>query len=279
MSPIPADNPFRATALVKYRRCGRAWYYTYRLGMKEHTSPYAAIGKCCHAAAAAAFRAVLSGDELPGLGYWQEVFANIMEDMLGEVDWSYMEPAEATKRGYAMMRHYLDKGIPQRIRPRLVEQPVQVCDSLFRVALTGTLDLITTDDVLVDLKFRGRVKGDELKLQNDFQLHWYAAMAVLSNLGPIKAVAWHEATMRTAKVIQGEPNTNQAYSDMKTAVMGIAKGLFMRAPGDDYLCCPKWCYHWDICHTEPWYDPLKTGLEEPGIAALEKALKETKEEE
>lgn len=137
------------------------------------------------------------------------------------------------------------------IHPALVEEKITV-DCGLELPLQGTIDVLTEDNWLPDLKTADKSKGVG-EAENSLQLTFYAGM-VADHTGK-----WPEKISLEILVNNKEPKlqslpTKRGPADWANLLLRVQlmlkqinTGLFPPCDPSSWICSPSWCGYWHTC--------------------------------
>lgn len=174
------------------------------------------------------------------------------EPDLAEIQWIGETAETARENTIRALKTHVEKLAPS-IQPRAVEQRVRVklgADIPFD--LLAILDLVTTDNRVIDAKFYGRMKS-QADVDSDGQMTLYA-LAYLYEYDDVPTELALAISTRThtpsAKMLSTrrtwEQINWQLENQLKPVFRGIAAGVFP-ARDDGWWCSQKWCAFYEQC--------------------------------
>jgi len=160
------------------------------------------------------------------------------------------EPLHFVKdAGVELLTKY-QNNIAPRIQPKIVEQKISINFDNIPFSLSGTLDLIDEDDVLIDHK-TSRKKFKMISDSHKRQLSGYKFLAnaiqLTVNSARIDLLTAKSAVSNTdIRHLPVETNTDDFLRSFLTVTNGIKKGVFY-PQRSSFLCARKYCPFWNEC--------------------------------
>lgn len=236
-----------------YRKCPRQFYYSYCLQLQRRSNAFLAFGSSFHAMAEENyFQKKETQKDLP-----IDLLTDFFRDDLhyrDDVDWEEQEQSldDTKDQGVKTVRAYQEKVAPL-IQPKLVEHTWNVEVKNRPWSISGKIDLIDDNDMVVDLKTTGR-KLSKPRQEHVFQIGVYT-MAWRMQTGK------DDAQGRLDYAVRGKADTFSHQvnfgEDLGKRVLAefddVAKWIQREAwPGfrGHYLCSRKYCDFWDQCEKD-----------------------------
>lgn len=235
----------------KYRQCPRQFYYDYCLGLPRMGSAYTAYGSAFHAMAEENyFQKVRTAKDLP-----VDLLLDFFRDDLhyrDDVDWKEQDQTlDQTKdQGVVTVKAYQESVAPG-IQPQVVEHEWSMEVNNRPWVISGKIDLVTDDDLVIDLKTTGR-RLKKPKAEHAFQLSTYA-------------MAWkaqtrqHNVSGRLDYAIRGKAETISldvvtmdaqsivsTFDNVATCIQKEWWPVFR----SHFLCSRKYCSFWTTCQDD-----------------------------
>lgn len=235
-----------------YLRCGRQWFYRYRMGLVVPPTGALTTGKSIHSALEHNFsQKIKSGNDLhfdQVEGVFEESLKEQKEETVWEEEFNFDAALQTGSK--ALKVHH------EKLAPTI--QPVHV-ESKFTfpitetVDLTGIIDLIDTNDVIIDHK-TSKTSWNQTKVDKHLQLSFYAA-AVYHNVPDNSPIDVRVDTLIFNKTPKAEQWSSQrtvsdaarALSIARYVISGIQAEVFLPAESGAWCCDPKWCGYYDRC--------------------------------
>ena len=177
----------------------------------------------------------------------QEEGIFIPREQLSEKNKIMAEGLDDTTR---LAKLYGEKLAPS-IQPVLVEQRVRM-DVGLGVALEGTIDVLTVDNWLPDLKTSGKSKGKS-EADLSLQLSLYAAL-VAHHTGkwPTKIslevlVNLKEPILQSLPTSRGPHDFAMLMNRIQMMLAQVEAGLFPPCDPGHWMCSPNWCGFYTTC--------------------------------
>lgn len=130
------------------------------------------------------------------------------------------------------------------------------------IRIKGFIDLVTTDNRVVDFKFTDRPS----KFQNPQKSLQLGLYGYFYDTKYVEYACYTSQISKAGKALhsfhnyQGElekKNIIQALNILEDAVEGIDKGVFTRTDPDSWVCSKKYCDYYEICYGEERKEPLQ----------------------
>jgi hypothetical protein len=171
----------------------------------------------------------------------------IPKDQVSEKDTLLAAGLDASTR---LAKLYRDSLAPQ-IQPVLAEQFLEI-DAGLTLPLAGTIDVMTEDNWLPDLKTADKSKAAG-EADNSLQLSFYAGM-VAQHTGkwPQKIsleilVNNKEPKLQSLETTRGPEHWKNLMLRVQLMILQINTGLFPPCDPGAWICSPKWCGYFESC--------------------------------
>jgi hypothetical protein len=169
------------------------------------------------------------------------------EETVEEIDWEDEDPGELKDKGAQLVKTY-HRDVAPEIYPKEVELKL-TRDAARKVPFVGYVDLIDENGLVIDHKTSKRSKNAD-EANRDIQP---SAYAYLMNK-PIN-FEFQVAVKKVDPVIQKVPTKRtradiEWYYDMVELVLKQMKRGIAPPNPTSFLCSPKWCGYWNLCHGE-----------------------------
>lgn len=149
-----------------------------------------------------------------------------------------------------LVKLYRDDLAPQ-IQPLFAEQFLTI-DAGLELPIAGTIDVLTEDNWLPDLKTADKSKP-EGEADNSLQLTFYAGM-VANHTGkwPDKVsleilVNTKEPKLQSLKTIRGPEDWQNLMLRVQLMIAQIKTGIFPPCDPGAWICSPRWCGYFQSC--------------------------------
>lgn len=136
------------------------------------------------------------------------------------------------------------------VKPLLVERRVEL-DVGLEIPVQGTLDLVTEDKVLADLKTTEKSYSQE-QVDSSIQLTLYSMLAEKAcGFWPTPAIValvdTKEPKAQIVKTTRNKADADRLVSRIQIMLQQIKAGLFPPCTPDSWVCSEKWCGYHQIC--------------------------------
>jgi len=238
----------------KYRQCPRQFYYDYCLKLPRQGNAYTAFGSSFHRMAEENFwQKRTTRKDLP-LDLLTDFFAEDLE-WADDVDWK--EQAESlddmTDQGVKTVKAYQETVAPG-IQPQVVEHVWSMEVTNRPWVISGKIDLVTNDDLVIDLKTTGR-KLKTPKPEHRFQLSTYAmawkAQTGQHNVGARLdyAIRGKDEAMSLPVAFNHDTLAQNVISEFDDVAKWIQREAWPPSRGH-YLCSRKYCSFFRDCEAD-----------------------------
>lgn len=245
-----------------YGQCPYKFYCSYCLKLPRQGSAYTAFGSAFHAMAEENFwQKVNSHEDLP-----VSLLLDFFRDDLhcrDDVDWKDQAESldDMKDQGVKTVKAYQETVAPG-IQPQVVEHVWSMEITNRPWVISGKIDLVTDDDLVIDLKTTGR-RLKTPKQDHRFQLSTYV-MAWGSQTGRLGVIGQAEALVvgRLDYAIRGKDEvislpvafdpgtlTQQVVSTFDYVAKCIQREWWPTSRSH-YLCSRKYCDFWENCEAE-----------------------------
>jgi hypothetical protein len=171
----------------------------------------------------------------------------IPKDQVGEKDTLLAAGLDASTR---LTKLYHDSLAP-KIQPILAEEYLTV-DAGIELPLAGTIDVLTEDNWMPDLKTADKSKSSG-EADNSLQLSFYSGL-VANHTGkwPEKVsleilVNNKEPKLQSLETSRGPEHWKNLLLRVQMMIAQINTGLFPPCDPGAWICTPKWCGYFDSC--------------------------------
>ena len=243
------------TQLAMMLKCPRQYYYRYIEGVRTPANGALILGSAGHSACEANYsEKIHTKRDLP-VEQLIDVFATAFDYKKANEDvvLGSKEPkwGELKDLGVKMVKLFREEVAPQN-QPRLVEQDWEVSlGEDFPWGLRVILDLVTTDDEIIDNKFYGKTPAPG-SADSDIQLSTYA-LGFRIETGRIESGLKIDAMikLKTPKYVPMQTTRTEAEIRWHIGMIEelgrqIHTGLFPPNP-TGWWCNKRWCGFWDRC--------------------------------
>lgn len=238
----------------KFLKCPRQWMFKYLKRIPESSSGYALQGIAYHEALATNFSYKLRNEQdLPISDVldaystaWVNSLYNKSFSETGPIEGIVWEedPGKLKDSGIICVESYHAKIAPS-VKPKLVEETLKKSITP-KVSITGRLDLVTKEDLLVDHKLKGR-RMAQADVDRDIQPSTYLFL-----LGKKSGnIAYHVAIR--GKDIISIMNTSRTEEEMNwwnkfilDVILQMNSGVYPPNP-TGWWCSETWCPYWKVC--------------------------------
>lgn len=236
-----------------FRKCPRQFYYRYVEQLPTPSNYFLAFGSSFHRTLEENYyQKVQSEKDLP-LDLLTDFFAEDLESQ-DNVEWGETTLDTAKDQGVALVRGYQYK-VGFHTFPQLVEHAWTMEIKNRDYNISGKIDLITTDDLIVDTKTTGK-RVSKPKLDHMLQVKTYAA-------------AWKHQTLMTPQVkarldycLRGKDEINSITVEIPDTATAEVLSIFDDVAGwiqreawvphrqGNFLCSRKYCSFWNQCEKD-----------------------------
>jgi CRISPR/Cas system-associated exonuclease Cas4 (RecB family) len=247
---FPQDH-FSVTQLNTFLRCPAQYYFRYVEGLKIPPSGAITKGVCVHAGIEHNYKQKInSGKDLP-LNDVTEFVASKFEEVAPETDWREENPAKAKDETIRLSKTYHKEFAP-KIQPIASELEV-VIPITPDVNLLGYIDVVDSQGYIRDTKTSSKMPGQET-VEKSLQLSAYALAyrqkfnkeekgVLLDYLVANKS----DVNTKTFMAKRTERDLKRFKNIATNVISAIKNNAFYPNP-TGYLCNPKWCGYYTLCH-------------------------------
>lgn len=255
--PRLPQKTFSHSQYSSFKKCGRAYAYSYVEGIKIPPTGALFKGSVIHKGAESALTSVMEDKKLPSLDEAQSFVAGVFEDEQETVEkWEADEPVgiakDLTIRAYST---YHAQALP-KIHPLQVEDGFAI--KFGGAPVIGYIDLVDQvrefndagdagRKVLADLK-TGAATWSQDDADREPQFTLYAHATGISNVRVDNIVFLKKGPeFRQRDTVRTKEQVAVLEEDYADVVNMIHKGIFPMAPIDSWQCTEKWCGYWSRC--------------------------------
>lgn len=247
------------TSLVKtYLRCPAQCLFRYFKGLVVLPKSFITMGTCTHVTAEHANKYKKAKGKEEKVSTLQDVFHESWKEKSKNTQFTKEEkPADLEHEGVKKLIPTYHEKIYKRVEPLYVEESFKL-DIDDHLRITGTLDLVETDNMIRDLKTKGRSPQWDEAIKS-FQGKSYRS-GFKAKFGKAPEGFILDCLVRTQepKVVTTKP---VAYKDSdhlefietcKQVASCIRQGIFYPKREGNYFCSPTSCGYWGICTKGEW---------------------------
>ena len=249
-----------ATQLKMWIRCSMQWYFRYVEGKKLPPAAAMTLGGSVDTSLNHNYKQKVDTFEDLPIDDILDVFSTTFEARKGSTDWKDDKPAVVKDQGVGCLKAYGHEIMPG-VQPSTVQLKVDV-PLEFSYDFIGYIDLIDVDSIIIDNKTAGRSPSQNMQTKvydvGDSALQmlgyeWaYRSLNGCPSSGLRIDYMIKTKVPETLQVSLGKPSENDMNYFLKMLAV-VAHGIDNKAyiPNRyQYLCSPKWCGYWDVCHQE-----------------------------
>lgn len=248
----------RTSLLKTYLKCPAQAYFRYFKGLIVLPRSYTTMGTCTHLAAEHANKYKREKGKEAKLSVLQDVFHESWKEKAKATQFTKDEdPNDFDKEGVKKLIPTYHEKIHKRIEPLYVEEPFQIqIDSTLIV--TGTIDLVETDNMIRDLKTKQRAPKWDEALKSFQGRSYRAGYKTKFKKEPEGFILDCLIRNREPEVITTKPvpYTDKDYQEFLVTVKQIATcirlGIFYPQRENNYFCSPNSCGYWALCQRGEW---------------------------
>lgn len=232
-----------------YKRCPKAYEFSYVLGIKNPPNGAMLRGTAAHAGAEAAHLYIKNHSKIPEL---EEIKATVSDTFDSEKDdvikWDDDSSAGQTKdEALAGYTKYHRDALPN-VKP--IEAEKGFAKVVGTVPMTGYIDLIDAPKpgqlVVADMKTGATWSQTDINLDTQFTL--YSAVTGISdvrvdNISYLKAGP--KFSQKTAT--RGPMDFRNYVEDLEEVAHDVKEGRFPKTAIDSWQCSERWCGYWSSC--------------------------------
>ena len=228
--------------------CGVRWEFRYVKNIQAAPSFEMARGTLLHKVRQQNFKAKKSC----GLDMSEEEAIEV--GRVAQVDLEYrrstegLDMAKTIQAGVVLDRERFWRGI----KPLFVEEKIMIRPQGWDVKIYGTLDLLTQDGRLIDLKTVSARKKPEVA-HNSTQLSLYTMLPRQYGVG-VRSQEIQYLVFNRYKVSAEAHQTTREPADLEAALLKIQRavslikaGIILPAPDGAWYCSPRWCQFYQLC--------------------------------
>lgn len=250
----------RTSLLKQYLRCPAQCLFRYFKGLVIPPRSYATMGSCFHKSAEHHYKYKLKKGKNEKLTVLQDVFHEEFQKRKRETKWLRSEdPNELEVEGVKSMlpTYYNQRAV--RLDPKYVEESFQVYIPEANVYITGTMDLILSDDEIRDHKTRSRMPNwiEPLKSTQGYSytlgfIDKFKKKPKCFRLDYVLRKKGYTEVESSKEVKHNKDELEDFKGTVVQVVNSIRQGIFYPRCESNYMCSPNTCGFWGICHKGQW---------------------------
>ena len=242
--------------IAMYLKCPRQFYYRYCEGIISPPGAALTLGSSFHRAIAVNYgQKVGSYEDLP-VSDVLDAFSTEYDQRAHETLWfPEDDPGKIKDSGVAILDHYQKEAAPG-IQPICVETKFEaemsytVDEVPKQITIKGILDLQDEDQVIVEAKTTSQ-KPYRVKQSHIIQTTCYVAGA-MQQYG--RARVDYVVRKKTPEIVSFPIQVDQRkvmfFTNLVASVVESMEAELWIPNRDHFLCSPKWCGYWDLCHSK-----------------------------
>lgn len=232
-------------------RCPLSYKFRYIDGIKAPPSAAAAIGQSVHRTAEHNNKQKLFTREDISAEDAKNIFSDAWEELAPSVAFEEGENPGAVKDQGISLVDLLMAEVAPTIQPKAVELEFNQAFTNTDYELKGYIDVVTEENIIIDLKTKGKSPSDFEVAQNSQITAYYLGHKNIYGEYPKGARMDFLVKTKTPKYVPKDTwRTPEQISQWLDLVENIARairaGIFFPNP-QSTLCSPKWCGYWNIC--------------------------------
>ena len=244
----------RSSQLGTYLECSAKFLFANILKIETPSKPALAFGSAIHKTLEQNFsQKIKTRQDLP-VEYSVALFSDTLDELIKDVEkadlTNYDSERSLKDAGVELVKKYF-KEFAYRIFPKLVETTIQVKLAGYPYGLSGTVDLLDEDNVLIDHKTSAKIPKE---ITQNYRLQLGGAYAVLMEAKLDEKVRYARLDylvrkgLTSTRIIPIEVQTDTEYFLVlfEAISKGIEQGVFY-ANRTHYLCSKKYCKYWQAC--------------------------------
>ncbi len=249
----------RASSISSYLECSAKFYFQNIANIRTPNKIALAFGSAIHNTLESNFKQKKETRVDLSLEEMRDIFSDRIDAEISEVDKSdflnYESPKNLKDNGIELVEKYQNEHA-YRIFPKLVEEKIEVKFDGYPYGLSGTVDLVDEDNVLIDHKTSGK---DVKEVSESYRIQVFGAYPVLT-----EALLNHPVTYARIDFLIRKSDKNMVtkirpistdidkkyFFNVFTQVSsGIEKNIFI--PNRNHMfCTKKWCKFAEVCVKE-----------------------------
>lgn len=239
------------TQINMYLRCPAQFYFRYVEGLKMPPTGALTLGKSIHAAFEHNYKQKIETHKDLPVKDVQEVFADDFDRSIPETQLEEGETASGLKdQGVNLVKVYQTTHAPT-IQPIAAEQEFTIDVG---IPLLGYIDVITDKKEIIDHKVYGKTPTQD-KVNKNLQLTAYAlAYKTMYGQNPSMMALDCLIKNKEPKIVRLSTTTNEAsmqrFIKIAQKVKSAVESEIFYPNEDNFLCSPKYCGYWNLCHKE-----------------------------
>jgi len=236
----------RSSSIYTWVSCPEKFYFQNIEKIQVPNKPYLAFGTSIHKSLEYNFSQKLNTKIDLALDEIKQHFSETIDKEFENVEENL--EIEDKNKGIKLIELYAKNFLP-KIQPLFVEKKIMVDFENFNIGLSGTIDLIDVDYVLIDYKTTNKYIE---KLSEAYKIQVAGAypflMEALTNIEPryIRIDFFVKEKLPYIKSVAINEEKKYFYSIFSNVNKSVEAGLFMPRR-DTFLCSRKLCPYWDIC--------------------------------
>ncbi|MDL1966276.1 MAG: PD-(D/E)XK nuclease family protein [Candidatus Desulfofervidus auxilii] len=231
-----------------YLRCGLQYFYRYVMGMKLPPAGAMVLGGGVHKVIEEDYKEKKEKGQNKALSEKQDMFVEEFKERIKEAELREDEkPEEMEKQGVGLIKvHHEEVAIATE--PLEVEQPFEIHFEGKDYSLIGRIDLVTIEGV-IDHKTASR-KYNQNQVETDLQLPIYSFVTGINDVGFDVLVKTKKPAVQKIRAKCDEAKAKRVKAYIAKVAEAIERQVFLPAQPGSWVCSPKWCGYWEICHKD-----------------------------
>lgn len=244
------------TQVEMYMRCPLQYYWRYVMGLKVPPRADLVYGRATHEMAETNYtQKIDTHSDLPVEAFkdaWHTSFAA----QEAEIEWDAGEDPKAIHKEGLATAELFARHIAPEVQPTHVEQEYTLEFENTDFGLKGVIDVVDSQRRLRDTKTSGRTP-DADTISNSLQMKTYP-LGFQSAFGEAPSELVMDYVVRTkvqkyVRLTAAPPTlaaTNRALKTIAHVGRAIRDGSFYPCAPGSWVCSPKWCGYWSLCHQD-----------------------------
>jgi len=231
-----------------YLRCGMQYFYRYVMGIKLPPPGAVVLGRVAHTIIEQDYKEKKEKGKNKSLSEKLDMFVETFREDIKEADLREDEkPEEMEYQGVNILTAH-HREIALVTEPVEVEMPFEIEFENKYYMLKGKIDLISLEGI-IDNKIASK-KFSQIEIESDIQLPIYSFATGIPNVGFDIVIKTKNPKIQKIRSIIDKSKCARVKAYIAKVAEAIEKQIFLPAQPGTWVCSPKWCGYWDMCHKD-----------------------------
>jgi RecB family exonuclease len=253
------------TQVSMYRRCSMQYYWRYIRNLTRPPGAAQTLGLSVDTAENHNYSQKIETFTDEPLDVIEDVYHEDFEARKDETDWQDNDPSEVHSKGRGLIKVYRDRLAPVTI-PVAVQKEYNVSFGNTPFTFKAFVDLIAWQNegpdwegeyIIIDNKTSAKTPAQS-QIDRGSQLTAYAGVYRMLNgqpdgftpVGIDALVSTKEPKAVQLRSTRCEVDIQRYFKTVQAVYENICTGAFVPVEADNWVCDPKWCGYFGICHEE-----------------------------